>query len=73
MVLLYRERTIDRQEMQNLLTVGQSPSIIHFGVGVETMISRLDVIWPGGEMTSIRDVDVDQMIVVRHPDANSIE
>ena len=58
---------IDHQEMQNLLTLGQSPSRIHVGCGTDSTIPKIEVFWPDGAYTLMEDVSVRQMVMIRHP------
>lgn len=58
---------IDHQEMQNLLTIGQSPSRIHVGCGTDTTIPKIEVFWPDGAYTLIEDVRGRQILTIQHP------
>jgi hypothetical protein len=58
---------VDHQEMQNLLTIGQSPSRIHVGCGTDSTIPTIEVFWPDGAYTLTEDVSVRQMVTIRHP------
>ena len=59
---------IDHQEMQNLLTMGQSPSIIHVGCGADTKIPQIEVFWPDGAYSLLENVRGRRVVTIRHPD-----
>jgi hypothetical protein len=45
-----------------------SPRRVHFGLGDETTIERIDVVWPDGKRTAIEDVDPNRTIDIEQPD-----
>ena len=69
-VFVETSNRIDQQEMLNLLTVGQGPSVLHFGLGEETLVSELRVWWPEGETSVLTDVSANQHLVIRHPNSS---
>ena len=58
----------EEQEMQNLLTMGQSPSIIHVGCGADTKIPKIEVFWPDGAYSLLENVRGRRVVTIRHPD-----
>jgi hypothetical protein len=51
-------------EVGSLTTGGQSPAALHFGLGNADRVDRIEVRWPGGDRTVVRDIAVDQHIVI---------
>lgn len=41
---------------------------IHFGLGSDTVVERLEIRWPSGLITQLRDVACDQILTVKEPD-----
>ena len=70
-VFVHTETYSHQQEMFNLLTVGQGPSMLHVGLGQETQVQEIVVWWPDGATSTLNDVDVNQHITVVHPNAIS--
>jgi len=56
------------QEMTGLRTVGQSASVLHFGLGEADRIESLEVVWPGGHRSTARRVPTRRVVTVTHPD-----
>ena len=46
--------------------------LIHFGVGNETVIREVSVLWPDGRKTILNDVPVDQVVALDQKDASVI-
>jgi hypothetical protein len=46
---------------------GSSDRRVHFGLGPETRVERLEIAWPGGGTQILRDLPADQLLVVREP------
>ncbi len=44
--------------------------IIHFGLGNDTIVERLEVIWPDGKTQQITNIRGDQMLRVKYTDAH---
>ena len=57
-------RTDMREVKSGSSYLGQNDLRLHFGVGEVTRIDRLDVRWPNGQVETIRDVAVDQIVTV---------
>ncbi len=47
--------------------MSQSMVPVHFGVGQAQRVDRIEVRWPSGAVQSLRDVPVDQLLVVEEP------
>jgi hypothetical protein len=45
----------------------QSALEVHFGIGTAANVKSIEVHWPGGRKTVLRDVAADQTITVRQP------
>ena len=41
---------------------------VHFGLGVESAISSIEIRWPGGQVQTLSDVKADQVLRVREPE-----
>jgi len=46
---------------------GSSDRRVHFGLGGESGIERLEITWPGGRRQVLPDVPVDRVLVIREP------
>lgn len=44
------------------------PAVAHFGLGSDTVIGKLTVNWPGGEVQVLKDLPADRLITVREPE-----
>ncbi|MEM9055896.1 MAG: CRTAC1 family protein, partial [Pseudomonadota bacterium] len=44
--------------------VSQTVAEAHFGLGAAARVSRLEVVWPGGERTELTDVAVNRVLVI---------
>ncbi|MFT7588919.1 MAG: hypothetical protein ACI959_001133, partial [Limisphaerales bacterium] len=42
----------------------QNQTNVHFGLGANTMVDELNVIWPGGRIQTLTDISADQTLVV---------
>jgi len=49
--------------------LSQTPQVMHFGLGQDTQVNRIEVRWPGpGHVVSqLDDINVDQRLVLQHP------
>ena len=49
--------------------LSQGPATLHFGLGLDDNLDSIEVRWPGPGLprSELRDVDVDQRIVIEHP------
>ncbi|HEY5227563.1 MAG TPA: CRTAC1 family protein, partial [Opitutaceae bacterium] len=47
--------------------MSSSEPVLHFGLGDQTRITRLEVIWPGGSVQNFRDLDVDRKFTITEP------
>jgi len=41
---------------------------VHFGLGQDTVVTRLEIRWPSGVRQELRDVPADQILTVREPE-----
>ena len=41
---------------------------VHFGLGQDTLVTRLEIRWPSGVRQELRDVPADQILTVREPE-----
>ncbi|WP_299552458.1 VCBS repeat-containing protein [Seonamhaeicola sp.] len=44
--------------------MSKSEDIAHFGLGETEQVERVDIIWPDGKTTTLKDVTCDQLVVV---------
>jgi hypothetical protein len=47
--------------------ISQEDLRLHFGLGPATMVDSIDVRWPDGTTSSVRDVKVNQILEIKHP------
>ena len=40
---------------------------LHFGLGTDTLVEQLEIRWPSGVVTQLRDVKCDQLLTVKEP------
>jgi hypothetical protein len=45
---------------------------VHFGLGKETVVSRIEIRWPSGIIQVLKDVKVDQLLRIDEPTASSV-
>jgi hypothetical protein len=57
-------RTQIREVKSGSSYLGQNDLRVHFGLADATLVERLDVRWPTGEVETIRDVPADQIVTV---------
>ena len=61
----------DREQVRYGTTAGGYLSAndprLHFGLGAESVVSKLTVRWPSGARQVLRDIEADRMIIVREP------
>ena len=48
---------------------GSSDKRVHFGLGAEDRIQRLEITWPGGNRQVLENVGVDRIVEIREPAA----
>lgn len=60
--------SVDIQEVHGLLTMGQSPSRIHVGLGSTKSVEKIEVWWPDGARSTHPNPEVNRRIRLRHPD-----
>jgi enediyne biosynthesis protein E4 len=73
-VMLYAGRR--QQYLEQMPTRGFQSSVspvLHFGLGKDSVIDSLRVIWPRGKTQLLRDVSVDQLLVLREQEAGMPE
>ncbi len=65
---LVRVRTGDTWQMRKITAgismAGQEPAEAHFGLGDATTVDEVEILWPGGAVTTLTDVTADQLIDV---------
>lgn len=59
---------VDIQEVHGLLTMGQSPSSIHVGLGNESRASKIEVWWPDGAVTTYTDIPANERLTLKQPE-----
>jgi len=49
--------------------LSQGPQTVHFGLGPDTVVTSIEIVWPGpdGVTSRLTDVTVDQRLTVTHP------
>jgi hypothetical protein len=47
--------------------VASEPATVHFGLGADTVINRLTIHWPNGQVQVLEDLPADQLITVAQP------
>ena len=48
---------------------GASERRVHFGLGKDAVVTRIEITWPSGGLQAIEDVPADQLLVVKEPEA----
>jgi hypothetical protein len=48
--------------------VASEPATVHFGLGSDTVISKLTIHWPNGQVQVLEDLPVDKLLTIRQPD-----
>jgi hypothetical protein len=48
---------------------GASERRVHFGLGRDSVVTRIEIRWPSGAVQALENVPVDQTLVVREPRA----
>jgi len=60
------------QYQQHYLARGYRSSmepLMHFGLGEDTLVSRIEIIWPDGRMTELRDIESNQVLSLKASDS----
>ena len=65
-------RRLTRQVAAGQGFVSSSSKVLHFGLGDASRVDRLEIRWPSGGRTVLRDVAADRRIVVREGDAEAV-
>jgi hypothetical protein len=47
--------------------VASEPAAVHFGLGKDTVISKLTIHWPNGQVQVIEDLPVDKLLTIAQP------
>ncbi|HEY1848026.1 MAG TPA: VCBS repeat-containing protein, partial [Opitutaceae bacterium] len=47
--------------------VASEPATIHFGLGADTVIGKMTVLWPNGQVQELEDLPVDDLITIPQP------
>ncbi|MBK7269498.1 MAG: CRTAC1 family protein [Flavobacteriales bacterium] len=69
-VVLRHGGTVQYQELSPVRGYQSSvESVVHFGLGRLTAIDSVEVFWPNGKHTLLRDVKADQLVTVKQEDA----
>ena len=69
-VVLRHGGTVQYQELSPVRGYQSSvESVVHFGLGPLTAIDSVEVFWPNGKYTLLRDVKADQLVTVKQEDA----
>ncbi len=64
------------QYQQHYLARGYRSSmepLMHFGLGNDTLINNIEVIWPDGKGIEIQEIECDQVLLLNYEDAKQIE
>jgi len=64
------ERSQTRWRVSSSGYLSQSDHRLHFGVGDASTIDRIEVKWPSGEIQTLENVQVNQVLTVREPQPN---
>ena len=65
-VILTREGRVEQQEMSNLHTVSQAPSVLHFGLGDKNFVSKIEVLWPDGTHSIATNFEGNRSVTIHH-------
>jgi enediyne biosynthesis protein E4 len=49
-----------------------SENVIHFGLGNNNYVDKIEIIWPDNKMQTLLDIKGDQVLIVQYKNANSI-
>ncbi len=63
------------QVSEHILTRGFISSVepgLFFGLGKETMIERVEVIWPDGKQNTLTNVQANQFLTIKHKEASEV-
>ena len=44
-----------------------SDKVVHFGLGRETLVRRLEIVWPNGIRQTLENLTADRLLVVTEP------
>jgi hypothetical protein len=47
--------------------VASEPATVHFGLGADTVISRMTIHWPNGQVQVLEDLPVDKLLTIAQP------
>lgn len=47
--------------------MSSSDKRVHFGLGAETGIESVEILWPSGTQQKLKDIKADQIVTVREP------
>jgi len=47
--------------------VASEPATVHFGLGDDTVVSKLTIHWPNGQVQELEDLPVDDLLTVKQP------
>ena len=69
-VTVTTDRAVHVQEIHGPRVMGQSPAIVHVGLGQDDIARRIDVVWPDGASSTVVP-DGSSLVVVSHPQVGS--
>ena len=52
--------------------LSSSEPIVHFGLGADTLVTRLTVVWPGGQTQVLTNLAVDRKLTITEPAATAV-
>jgi hypothetical protein len=52
---------------------GASDRRVHFGLGKDEVVARIEITWPSGVVQALENVKADQALVVQEPDSQSLD
>lgn len=73
--LVHIEVNGKKQYLQNFNSRGFQSSIepiLLFGMGKDTLVNRLEVVWPDQKKQVLKDIGVDQLLILNYADASKI-
>lgn len=62
-----------RENLGAMHQYSQDHKRLHFGLGIETRVERIEVHWPGGIIQTIEDIPADQIIKLIEPVAEDLQ
>lgn len=53
--------------------VGSEPALVHFGLGNDTVVKKLTISWPRGQMQTLENLPVDNLLTIAEPPLENAE